>query len=228
MNQIRNYIEVMFSSLPNTKEVVEMKLNMLENMEEKFHELIKDGKNENEAVGIILADFGSMEELKEELGISNMQLQNVECNPQIQENSALKEEYFAFKKRSGIALAIACVFFIISPFIYVFVNDYYRDSSSVPLLAFFSLIACGAGICIYFKTQDRQYKEALYLKGDEETRTSILIKSTIFSTAAIIYLCLGLIGGVWHPTWIIFIVAAMITKLTKQLYAIKCINENTN
>lgn len=224
MNQIRNYIEVMFSSLPNTQEVVEMKLNMLENMEEKFQELLKDGKNENEAVGIILADFGSMEELKEELGITNMQLQNVQRNPRMHENVALKEEYFAFKKKSGIALAIACVFFIISPFIYVFLNDYYRNNSSVPLLIFFSLIACGAGICIYLKTQDRQYKEFLYLNEIQETKTSILIKSTIFSIATIIYLCMGLIGGFWHPSWIIFIVAALITRLTKQFYAAKIHN----
>nr|WP_315020386.1 permease prefix domain 1-containing protein [uncultured Aminipila sp.] len=217
MNQIRNYIEVMFSSLPNTHEVVEMKLNMLENMEEKFQELLKDGKNENEAVGIILADFGSMEELKEELGISNIQPQNVECNPPTQENSPLKEEYFAFKRRYGIALAIACTFFITAPFIYVFLKDLYRDSSSISLLIFFCLISCGVGICIYYRTQDSHYKELLYINKNEETRTSMLVKSTIFSIATIIYLCAGFIGGLWHPTWIIFIVAAMISRLSTAM-----------
>lgn len=225
MNQIRNYIEVMFSSLPNTQEVVEMKLNMLENIEEKFQELLKDGKNENEAVGLILADFGSMEELKEELGISNIQLQNVEYNPHIQENSALKEEYFAFKRRSGIALAVACVFFIIAPFIYVFLNDFYRGSSSISLLIFFSIIACGAGICIYYRTQDSKYKEFLELKGNEETRTSMLVKSTIFSIATVIYLCVGFLANLWHPTWIIFIVAAMISKLSSAFICTKGINK---
>ncbi|WP_312648753.1 permease prefix domain 1-containing protein [Aminipila sp.] len=217
MNQIRNYIEVMFSSLPNTHEVVEMKLNMLENMEEKFQELLKDGKNENEAVGIILADFGSMEELKEELGISNIQLQGVECNSCTPENSSLKEEYFSFKRRYGIALAIACTFFIIAPFIYVFLKDLYKDSSSISLLIFFCLIACGVGICIYYRTQDSHYKELLYINKNEETRTSMLVKSTIFSIATVIYLGVGFLGNLWHPTWIIFIVAAMISRLSTAI-----------
>lgn len=36
MDQIRNYIDAMFSSLPKTREIIEIKLNMLENMEEKI------------------------------------------------------------------------------------------------------------------------------------------------------------------------------------------------
>lgn len=69
MNQIKNYIEAMFSSLPKTKEVIEMKLNMIDNMEEKYEALIAEGKQENEAIGIVVTQFGSIDELRSELGI---------------------------------------------------------------------------------------------------------------------------------------------------------------
>lgn len=69
MEQIRNYVGALFSSLPKTKEIMEMKLNMLENLEDKYQELLLEGKSENEAVGIILSQIGTVEELKQELGI---------------------------------------------------------------------------------------------------------------------------------------------------------------
>ncbi|MDD2568322.1 MAG: permease prefix domain 1-containing protein [Clostridia bacterium] len=69
MDKLTNYIENVFASLPKTKEVVEMKLNMLEHMQDKYNALLVQGKNENEAFGIVVAGFGSIEEIKAELGI---------------------------------------------------------------------------------------------------------------------------------------------------------------
>lgn len=40
MEKLKNYIENVFASLPKTKEVVEMKLNMLEHMQDKYNELV--------------------------------------------------------------------------------------------------------------------------------------------------------------------------------------------
>jgi hypothetical protein len=69
MDKLTNYIENVFASLLKTKEVVEMKLNMLEHMQDKYNALLVQGKNENEAFGIVVAGFGSIEEIKAELGI---------------------------------------------------------------------------------------------------------------------------------------------------------------
>ena len=52
MNAIRNYLDNMFRNLPNTEEVRRAKTELLEMMEDKYEELIKEGKTENEAVGI--------------------------------------------------------------------------------------------------------------------------------------------------------------------------------
>ncbi len=55
-------------------------------MEDKYTELIKDGKTENEAVGIVISEFGNLDELAEELGISNFVLQE---NPETGRESAV-------------------------------------------------------------------------------------------------------------------------------------------
>lgn len=70
METIRNYLETMFARLPITLEVQKAKNELWQMMEDKYTELIKDGKTENEAVGIVIFEFGNLDELAEELGIS--------------------------------------------------------------------------------------------------------------------------------------------------------------
>ena len=47
METIRNYLESMFSQLPNTPEVLKAKYELGQMMEDKYSELIADGKSEN-------------------------------------------------------------------------------------------------------------------------------------------------------------------------------------
>ena len=70
METIRNYLETMFSSLPNTPEVLRAKNELLQMMEDKYNHLKNEGKSENEAVGIVIAEFGNLDEIAEDLGIN--------------------------------------------------------------------------------------------------------------------------------------------------------------
>ncbi len=69
MDTIREYLNNLFLRLPETPEVIRAKEVLLEMMEDKYDELIADGKSEKEAVGIVVSEFGSLEEVAEELGI---------------------------------------------------------------------------------------------------------------------------------------------------------------
>ena len=54
METIKNYLENMFSHLPNTPEVQKAKYELYQMMEDKYNELISEGKSDNEAIGIAL------------------------------------------------------------------------------------------------------------------------------------------------------------------------------
>lgn len=69
MEAIREYLNNLFMSLPETPAVLRAKAELLEMMEDKYEELIREGKSEKEAVGTVLSEFGNLEELAEELGI---------------------------------------------------------------------------------------------------------------------------------------------------------------
>lgn len=69
METIRSYIETMFSTWPSSEATLRVKTQMLELMEDKYQELIGEGKSSNEAIGQVLSEFGNIEELKRELAI---------------------------------------------------------------------------------------------------------------------------------------------------------------
>ena len=70
MDAIRNYLETMFLNLPNTPEVYKAKNELWQMMEDKYTELISEGKSENEAVGTVIAEFGNLNDLAQDLGIA--------------------------------------------------------------------------------------------------------------------------------------------------------------
>lgn len=116
METIRNYLETMFAKLPNTMEVQKAKQELWQMMEDKYAELIQDGRSENEAVGIVISEFGNLDELSEELGIRSFMIQDKGVN-RTGRSVTLSEvkDYLHDRTRSaytvalGVFLCITCV-----------------------------------------------------------------------------------------------------------------------
>lgn len=150
MRQINDYVEAMFSTLPKTKEVIDIKLQILGHMEERYEALLEQGKNENEALGTVIAEFGSIDELKQEYGIRK---EAPLCgSDRDEELDRLLREQAAFVPKSRMALAAAVMLFILSP-----VCESYLDS----VMLFFLMIALGVGLLIYFQGRRRDYQELI-------------------------------------------------------------------
>lgn len=72
MDAIRTYLESMFAQLPNTDAVKKAKAELSQMMEDKYLELCKEGKSQNEAVGTVIAEFGNLDEIADSLGIGHV------------------------------------------------------------------------------------------------------------------------------------------------------------
>ncbi|KAB8137992.1 hypothetical protein F9U64_07185 [Gracilibacillus oryzae] len=72
MDTIISYLDNMFASLPNTRQMRELKDELFNNMEDKYYELKQAGKSENEAIGIVISEFGNIDEIIEEFGLSEI------------------------------------------------------------------------------------------------------------------------------------------------------------
>ncbi len=97
METIKNYLDNMFSRLPRTARVLDLKNNILSNMEEKYYELKNQGKSENEAIGIVISEFGNIDELVNELGINQEDPMNAQ--PLVTREEV--EAYLSMKQTMG-------------------------------------------------------------------------------------------------------------------------------
>ena len=70
MDAITTYIDHMFRGLPRNAEVLRARGELEQMSLDRFHELRAEGVSENEAVGRVIAQFGNLEEIADDLGIS--------------------------------------------------------------------------------------------------------------------------------------------------------------
>lgn len=65
MKTIRDYLESLFLGVADSPHKEQLKADLLANMEDRYNELIAEGKGEHEAIGITITEFGSIDELIE-------------------------------------------------------------------------------------------------------------------------------------------------------------------
>ena len=65
--KIKNYVDVLFNDIPQTRKAAELKEEILSNLNEHFEAHIAEGKSENQAYTEALGDLGDVDELLESL-----------------------------------------------------------------------------------------------------------------------------------------------------------------
>ena len=70
MEIIMNYIDSMFAGVPVTEQTKRLRDDITANMCDKYDELINEGKSGNEAIGTVISEFGNIDEVLSEMGVS--------------------------------------------------------------------------------------------------------------------------------------------------------------
>lgn len=175
MNAIRNYLDNMFRNLPNTEAVRRAKSELLQMMEDKYEELIAEGKTENEAVGIVISEFGNLDELADSLGITEAVQENpAEDKPMLSLDRV--KEYLSMNNTRAILtpLGIAlCILSVVSP---ILADILPVDLDIIGAGGLFSLIAIAVGLFIFSGIKNKEYAEvknkecSLSIEGAEYVR----------------------------------------------------------
>ena len=117
MDTIKDYLEAMFASMPNTAEVRKAKDELLSMMEDKYNEMIADGISENTAVGTVISEFGNLDELADDLGLTK-EVEEVKVQQPDNRRVVTSEEIQGFLDTEsknawriaiGVFLCITCV-----------------------------------------------------------------------------------------------------------------------
>lgn len=160
METIKSYLNNMFAGLPKNAQMDDLKNNMLANMEDKYNELKSQGKSENEAIGIVISEFGNIDELTNELGINKDSEEN--SQPLVTKNEV--DAYINIKKTVGIQVGIGVMLCILSPAVLLFMNGLFSSGlietpSYMPgVVCILVFVAAAVALFIYSGINFEPYK----------------------------------------------------------------------
>ncbi len=155
MDAIRNYLESMFQNLPNTQEVQKAKYELGQMMEDKYTELRNSGKSENEAVGTIIAEFGNLDELADELGIGGYMKRDAGYNVRKLSFQEVKDA-ISDNNHYAVRIALGVLLCIISPIFPIWMDGLFqmndslaRGGDAIGIVLMFVTIAIAVGLFVF-------------------------------------------------------------------------------
>lgn len=207
METIINYLENMFKSLPQTPEVLKLKDELTTHMEEKYNELITEGKSQNEAIGIVIAEFGNIDEILSELDITLKQEETAVFVSQETVDAFIQlkikmDKYIAFGVFLCLLGVASLIFFTtIGMYIPIFEENVMTFLGLSSLLI---LIAAAVGIFIYTDSKLAPFK---YLEEpitlSPTTKLAIEEKNKQVATKKIIFTIVGVLLCILSPLLLI-------------------------
>ena len=198
MDTIKKYLESMFEHLPKTLEVMRAKDELYSMMEDKYNELISEGKKENEAIGIVISEFGNLDELAEGLGLNKV-LDNIVSSDRRYVSRQEADDYVDAAVSRRFMLSLGILLCILSP-----AGPILLDSvASATGLAFFTGIgvafmflcaAIGVGFIVFSSYMTKSWsflrKQPCYI--DDETIDYLKTEKEESQTASGMILAVGI------------------------------------
>lgn len=211
--KIKNYVEVLFSDIPNTKKAVELKQELLSTLNDHFEAHIQKGESENQAYTNAVAELGDIDEL----------LAGLKPAKEISEKI---NDYKKFKARNT---AIAVMLYILGAAVVVGMSSFPAILGSANsekyaiagVLILLVMCAAATGLLIYTKMslpQDiepyvTQKANAPEIRTD--TKAGVIMASFLklyWLLVVIVYLFVSFTFSSWHISWLIFLIGAALRE----------------
>jgi len=218
-DKLRRYVDGLFARSAPTKRAVELKEEMLQNLHDKYDDLISEGKAPEAAYNIVIAGIGDVRALLAEL----------------EEENPDKEEMIVHdieRKKSAMLTAIAVMLYIlcILPMLILEIAGSSRTASiGVPLM--FIFIAAATGLLVYNqKTKPRHLKGSSTMvdefrewQAGASDRKALrrAISSALWAILVALYIIVSFMTNAWHITWIMFLLGAAVEAIINIFFTIK-------
>jgi hypothetical protein len=209
-NRLREYIDNLFATAPSNMKAVEVKEEILQNLTDKYNDLIAEGKSEDVAFNIAVASIGDVSDLIRELqGLP-------------QQYSKITEQNEKQKQRTALLTAIAIGFYILSPVPVIMIQN------EIGVVFLFVFIAIATGILVFngiTKSKNQQVPDTMVEEfkewrernsGKNQLQKSVL--SAIWAVGVVIYFLVSFSTGAWYITWVIFLIIAAVEGVVKALF----------
>lgn len=217
--KLRAYMDSIFRDVKTTRQSVELREEILQNLIDKYHDLIGEGKTPEAAYNIAIASIGDVEELLAGMG---------RINPM--ESNISQEEIDQRNRTSGALTALAVVLYITSVLPPILLSNTFMIETLAPAMMFM-MIAAATGILIYNNSTRPRYHRAddsivedfkeWNHQADSYKQAYKAISSALWSLTVVVYILVSFTTMAWHITWVIFLISAAIDRIIKAVFELK-------
>lgn len=212
-DKLRAYMDHLFANTPPTKAAVELKEEMLQNLTDKYNDLLAEGKTPEAAFNIATASIGDISELLDQLRREESHAPHY-TEDQIQRS----------RQRSALCISIAVMLYILCVVPCILWQTY-------GVIFMFIMIAVATGLLIYNgmtklsyqKKEDTVVEEFKEWKSESDERKKTLksINSSIGTIFLVLYFIISFSTGAWYITWLIFLISGAIQNVVKACFDLK-------
>ncbi len=210
--KLRLFIDQLFADAPKTKGAEELKEEIFQNLQDKYNDLISEGKTKEAAYNLSIASVGDVnsiiEELKKDAGAR-----------------AMSDSTEKAKKRTALIVAVAVAFYILSPVPIIVLSIFGQVAIGIVLM--FLLIAAATALLIYNGMTGK-----LYSSGEIDDKTENKkskkekdpvknsIESTLWTIIVAVYFIFSFTTHRWDISWIIFLIGSALNGIIDSIFAL--------
>ncbi len=209
--QIRAYVDELFQSAPHTQQAYELKVELTQNLLDKYNALLAEGRAPEEAYNQTVMSIGDVGELFQGLAGEEPPAASPMPQPAPQAQD---------RNSRAAVVTIAVMLYILSVVPLIGLTSLFGEYSPAPTLGviiMFVMIACATGLLIYHhmtrppkapvpSTMVEDFKQWQAGKSQKK-RLLRAIRSAYWPLVLAFYFLISFGTHKWYITWIIFLIA---------------------
>jgi len=212
----------MLADAPQTRELLELKEEIVQNLMEKYNDLRAEGKSDEAAFHIALGSIGDISALAGGHGGEAPPSDEYDAPPAYhgapEEMYVADEEYLAQyqKRRSATLVALAVMLYILCP-----VPAIVFGHRMGPMLLLM-MVAAATGILIYNGMTRSNARpsapvppEDTALRNDSRRHLLKALSSSLWTITTATYFLVSFGTGAWHISWVVFPIGAAINNVLR-------------
>ena len=219
-NKLRMYVDGLFARTLPTKKAVELKEEMLQNLHDKYNDLIGEGKTPEAAYNIAIVGIGDVSNLLSEL----------EADSDLDESAI--ELFEESRRRSAMFTSIAVMIYVLSalPLIVLAIVDSY-NAAAIGLSIMFVMIAAATGLLVFNNMTRPRYVKGSNTMVDEfrewqshtQNKKSLRrsISSALWALIVALYFVISFWTDAWHLSWIIFVLGGACEAIINIFFTLR-------
>lgn len=211
--RIEAHVNALFANASGDTHIMEIKEELLANLNEKYEDFIGSGKDETEAFALVISSIGDIDSLLKDMGKSSTY-----APLEIEKNSQKRSVFIS----CGVALYILSIV----PLIWYGRFGFHEIGLALLVL----ICAIASGLVAYGNSISKskytranntfveEYKEMVSI-NHERSKLKGAISSSLWSLIVVLYVIISFLTYWWHITWVIFLLGACLQLIVMYYFA---------